>query len=242
MEVFGPWARQNGSPNLAAPFPGTNAWHFYTAETGIFSPFGQWHLHYFEGHLDGNDCIPPGVNGFVDETIDFCLQQHPSVEIDITINPDFSANVNAVTPSCPDSLTATANLGHESGIADPDGRNARLLAKEGVSDGDRDTFIFEGDAGEALTITLAGDGSGGHIGGPAALQLLFEDVVIAEVDGPLPLELSTTLLEPGEYHIAVLEQREGDGAGFRGRYVLSVAPEAGSDDRLLEPRPDVEHF
>ncbi|MGH6905346.1 MAG: hypothetical protein ACREIR_21720 [Geminicoccaceae bacterium] len=239
--VTGPWARENGFPNLATP--GTNRWHLYSAETGIFSPFGQWKLNYYEGHYDddGHTCLPPGVNGFVDLNTDFCLEDHPSLEIDITINPDFSASVNAVPPPC-DSLTATADLGHAAGSAHRSARRQSGNPAPGVQGDDRDTFGFEGDVGEAVTISLAGDPRTGHTGALAALQLLLGEVVIAEVGGPLPLDLSATLPEPGEYFVVVLEETEGGGEGFRGRYVLSVTFEAGSDERLLEPQADVEHF
>jgi hypothetical protein len=230
--ALGPWARESGYPNLAAPAPGTNRWNWYTAEGTLFSPVGSWTFEYYKGHYDGRDCVPDAFENNISGSIEFCLQSSQT-EIDLTINPDYSAAVNAPAPPCSDSLTATADLGHEAG---PEPR-----LEEQSPTADRDTFAFEGDAGEAVMVNLTWDGSAGHTGDLAVLRLLLQGRVIAEADGALPLTLDTTLPEAGEYHVVVLEQRSSR-AGFRGRYILSVLPDAGSDDRLLEPQSDAEHF
>jgi hypothetical protein len=233
LVVNGPWARESGFPNLAAPSPGTNRWNFYTAEGTLFSPLGSWTFEYFKGHYDGNDCVPDTFENNISGSINFCLRPIHT-EIDLTINPDYSAIVNAPTPPCPDSLTTTGDLGDQGG-------GGRAPAA-GLGATDRDTFGFEGKAGEALTINLVADGAAGHIGKLAGLQLLFGSTVVAETDGPVPLALDATLPAAGKYQVVVLEKSDRAGQGFRGRYVLSVVPDTGSDDRLLEPQPDAEHF
>jgi hypothetical protein len=202
---------------LAAPAPGTNRWNWYTAEGTLFAPVGSWTFEYYKGHYEGRDCVPDAFENNISGSIEFCLQSSQT-EIDLTINPDYSAAANAPAPPCSDSLTATADLGHEPG---PGPRPE--------------------EQSQTVMVSLTWDGSAGHTGDLAVLRLLLQGRVIAEADGALPLTLDTTLPEAGEYHVIVLEQRSSS-AGFRGRYIVSVLPDAGSDDRLLEPQSDAEHF
>jgi hypothetical protein len=113
---------------------------------------------------------------------------------------------------------------------------------------DRDTFVFEGMAGERVVVALAKNGTAGHTGEAAVLSVLAPgDAMLDEVSGPLPLALDAELPATGKVQVVIEEAanaaRSGTGSvaeAFRGHCPLSVTPDLGAEGLLLEPQPDVE--
>jgi hypothetical protein len=183
---------------------------------------------------NGNECDPD--TQFL-TNVDFCPQKAgPSfVELNVTeTDRTFSITANAAATCA--SAETVAHLGHAGA------KRSRSIIRT-TAPGDRDTFAFDGSAGEKIVVALEKEGTAGHIGDAAVLRVPAPgDTTLDEVSGPLPLEVE--LPATGKVQVVIEEPASSKTdalvEGFRGHYLLSVTPDGGADDLLLEPRPDVE--
>jgi len=230
VQCTGPWSR---SSPCAQVFPGDSGDQFYCADDSVFSMYGQWSC---AAYL-GLSCVSTP-----DATVDFCVQTggpNP-VELDVAgAVITFGITVEATAPC--DLAETVAYLGHASA------EGSKTVARTGAPR-DRDTFVFDGSAGEKVVVALAKEGTAGHTGEAAVLRVLAPgDALLDEARGPLPLELDLELPATGKVQVVIEEAAHAAGSstgvpveGFRGHYLLSVTPELGADGLLLEPQPDVE--
>ena len=113
---------------------------------------------------------------------------------------------------------------------------------------DRDTFTFQGNKGERVTLTLEAGGSGNANGGRAVLILqdrIRHTWLLRADRGALPNQIQATLPATGQYLVTVMDDpfcRRS--ARFRGDYVLSLTGASGcleSTRRCLSVKKKVEH-
>jgi hypothetical protein len=230
VQCTGPWSRSSGCTQF---FPGDSEDQFYCADDSVFSMYGQWSCAAYLGLSCGTT---------PDATADFCVQTDgPNpVELDVAgAVITFGITVEATVPC--DLAETVAHLGHA-------GATASKTAVGRSAPRDRDTFAFDGSAGEKVVVALAKEGTAGHTGDAAVLRVLAAgDALLDEARGPLPLELDVELPATGKVQVVIEEAANaassGTGAaaeGFRGHYLLSVTPDLGAEGLLLEPQPDVE--
>jgi hypothetical protein len=216
----GPWHRHSSfcGQNISG---GTERFNFYTAHVNIFSPFGSWECEADRGTCDSDpfgSCIgsPPESERF------FCVNDTPNRQVNLIIERDLTIRQDFPITPC-SYVGAVAFLGDASSA----GRR------------DRDSFRFDGEAGETITVRLDRDGAGGSSGESAEL-ILREDrgKTLDERSGALPLELTITLPEAGTYEVEALEVERSAGEPFQGHFFLSVESDAGEnrgESLLLEP-------
>jgi hypothetical protein len=114
---------------------------------------------------------------------------------------------------------------------------------------DRDTFAFQGNKGERVTLTLEASSSGNTNGGRAVLILQdrIRGTWLFRADrGPLPNRIEATLPAAGQYLVTVMDDPFcGRGKRFRGDYVLSLQGASGclepASGRCLAVKKKVEH-
>jgi len=205
---------------------------FYEAEINSFSPFGQWSCSVWVGTYTGMlEPRCPTERAAVNEiaTANFCLANIPSVEVDLVLE-DGTIDVN-FSQTC-DSLdsAATSTLGDDLSMS---GR-------------DKDSYLFEGAAGDEVTVELRGDGTVGHQGDRAVLLLTQEKGGFRALErGRVPLSLHTVLPADGSYRISLRpagrrqdDLGSGESGALRGGYEISVRSTGAHGD--LIPASDVE--
>ena len=197
---------------------------FYTAETTIFPVQGDWACAAFTSCFVGSQlathrfCGPNA--GPAPKQVELALRSSGGS----TLSSNQASSCDEAAISTP--ILARSVLG-QTGEADP------------TRSEDRDTYVFDGKAGEAVEVLLARDGSTGSAGAVATLRLRSRGgAVLGEETGPVPLRLKATL--PGEVEVLVL--RDGKAANaLRGGYQISVTPASGElSGRSLRPTENVE--
>jgi len=227
LDCNGPWARISGGHYI----PG-NAFidPFYRADRNFLSPFGTWTCLVQTIDVDPNACTVDAV--LVSSRVKFCVEKSPDPSVNLVYDGS-TIDVNLPKGKCSSlSTTATATLGDN--------------APAPQESSDKDSFLFEGTAGDEVTVELRGDGEAGHQGTRVALRLRQENGDFRQrVRGPLPLTLSATLPADGTYRVVVVPSGQeaddlgsGDRGPLRGGYLLSV--EGGGAASDLIPSPDVE--
>lgn len=224
VQCTGPWLRTSKLRNVRYPDTKT----FYTAEQTIFSMFGVWSCTACEITF----CETVGVTPL---QVNFCLEKESDQKpVELTLTSDFTLTVNYPQPTdqgtCR-SKSATATLG--------DGPSG-----SGV---DRDSYLLEGLAGDALTLRLEGDGEAGYQGDRAELRLIGKGGTFRlKESGKVPLTLTAVLPESGSYRIEVrpikTKKKTAPGPGesgpLRGAYQLTAENDGGV--LSLVPTKDVE--
>jgi hypothetical protein len=216
----GPWHRSSSfcGQNIAG---GTERFNFYSAEVNVFSPFGSWECEADRGTCDSGlfgGCIgsPPESERF------FCVNDTPNRQVNLIIERDLEIRQDFPITPCT-YVAAVAFLGDASSA----GRR------------DRDSFRFEGEAGETITVRLDRDRASGSTGEIAELTVREDrGSTLDERSGALPLELTITLPEAGTYEVEALEVERSAGEPFQGHFFLSVESDAGEnrgESLLLEP-------
>jgi hypothetical protein len=207
----GPWFRLGFSGPLSnAPV----RHNFYTAETTIFSPFGQWGC-----GVKVTSTLECNWKGTLPaKKIAFCVSDLPGVEVNLVINPDQSITVDKPTFPCTDSA-AFGFLGNS-----PAGQYG-----EGA-------YRFAGKAGETVTVTLDRDGARGSEGEIAQLSIGQEGgASLKSSVGAVPITFIATLPKTGNYDVTVAYPPAATtGTSLRGYYQLDVTATSG-DTVLLEP-------
>ena len=223
VHCVGPWLRS--SKFIDVNYPDTKT--FYTAKQTAFSMFGVWSCTACEvTFCDAVGGAHPQVN--------FCLEKEADQKpVELTLAPAFFLTVNYPAPSdqgnC-STTSATATLGDS-----PSGSGT-----------DRDSYLLEGLAGDALTLRLEGDGETGQQGDLAVLRLIAKGGGFRRTEsGKLPLTLSAVLPKNGSYLIEVrplgkknATPGSGESGPLRGAYQLT-AENAGGVESLV-PTADVE--
>jgi len=223
----GPWTRC-GRGTLSA---GADEDNFYSVDVDIFSPYGEWTC----GQLVGGNC---GEVGDV-EPITFTLEKGDTA-VYLTINGDgFKDDTITVTlNSASGASTAQTRLAEES---DTSTTQANLGDDNTKPRRDRDTWSIEGTEGENITLTLEADEASGHSGNLATLILRNRGSTIESVTDALPIEITTTLPETGEYQLVVDQNGIPEDVRFRGRYFLSLKSDL-VNVQDIKPSEDVEQF
>ena len=225
--------RGSEDPSTCAPC------HFYAADIkhSLFSPLGQWtcDLYIAFGTGDGAICgDEEDAFGPVHQTV-FCQGDQPfgdyGVDLKVTVGAEafdwsqyrLEISGNSISPP-PCSASVSSVLGDH-----PDQSGATP---------DLDTFLFQGAAGDQVTVRLEADPRAGHNGGTASLRVRDESSGQSRTTvGTLPLEGTGTLPTTGRYEVEVGQPAVPN--PFRGSYILRIKPIAGSIDRL-EPAANVE--
>ena len=216
---------------------GASEEQFYCAENTLFSMYGQWVCQAFVGTEESFCLSEPAT------FIEFCVEKSGPqvVDLAITESPSFALSITANASDACASAETVAHLGHTGA------KGWKSVVKKGAPR-DRDTFVFEGLAGQKVVIALAKDGTAGHTGVAAVLRVLASgDTMLDEARGPLPLELDVELPATGKIQVVIEEAANAASSGtpapaegFRGHYLLSVTPALGAEGLLLEPQPDAE--
>jgi hypothetical protein len=188
VQCTGPWSR---SSDCTQVFPGAGEEQFYCADDSLFSMYGQWAC---AAYLDLSCVSTP------DATVDFCVQKSGPNPVELNVAGTviaFGITVEAMAP-CHVAETV-ARLGHA-------GAKGSETAVGTSAPRDRDTFVFDGLAGEKVVVALEKEGTAGHTGDAAVLRVLAPgDKTLDEARGPLPLELDVELLATGKVHVVVEE-------------------------------------
>jgi hypothetical protein len=195
---------------------------FYSAEINFFSPYGEWRCDVYGF---------PGCTSGVAGAKVFTIPRHPVPEkqVDLTIVKcdgcsGYVIKVETDQTCCP--VSTSAFLGDRPQQTKPD----------------RDTFSFAGAEGDEITLRLEEDGSVGHIGEQANFKLRgpVGSVSLDEFrTGELPLEITATIPESGEYEIVVDQKDISDDLSYRGGYVITL-DQSLDDVKEIVPSQDVE--
>src|SRR5262245_5159837 len=225
VEVGGPWFRTSGC--LLFPKELVGCTSFYAANTTPSSPFGLWEV---AAVLPGFLCTAKGR-----PFKRFCLNK-PAFTIgsavNITIRRFESGEIevsgkNVTIP--PDQLHPNCGWGVLSYLGDQRPSDTR----------DTDDFLFNGVAGEAITIKLEADHQSGNTGGIASLGLRGGSLN-ESVEGVLPLQIVATLPSSGKYSVIVAQPPTiPRGERYEGKYYLNVESLT-SNVGPLEPDENVE--
>ncbi|MGB7293060.1 MAG: hypothetical protein WBD99_12880 [Thermodesulfobacteriota bacterium] len=215
IQCSGPWARAS---KLVEFEPKDIPCTFYAAASTIFSPLGLWDCKLYGASDSG--CVTQST---LFET-KFCVTP---ISDDIFVDLFISANpptmfANFSPPPC-NSTSLRSFLGDN--------------VKQEKSKPDSDEFLFDGNAGDEVMLTLRANPKEGNNGGEASLGISGNSLN-ESTSGALPLEIEATLPGDGEYSITV-GQPKNSAESFRGSYILSVTPSTGSID-LIEPTINVE--
>jgi hypothetical protein len=224
----GPWGRTTDIIHIPTDANCSSGCQFYAADLTVFSPLGKWSCHVFSpptaptipvrSPCAGDDLIPR-------TSTTFCQGDQPfgdyGVRLVVTVGGGdsgwgLSATGNSVSPP-PCSSSVSSFLGDH---PDPSGATPDL-----------DTFLFQGAAGDQVTVRLEADPRAGHNGGIASLggREVRSGLSLVTV-GTLPLELSATLPTTGQYAVEV-EQPDVPNR-FRGSYILRIKPTTESIDSI----------
>ena len=216
----GPFGRNSGCVHIDAP---SDFKLFYSAEINFFSPYGEWRCDVYALPI----CI--GVAG----RKTFQIHRHPVPErqVDLTIvkcdtcfDDSYAIQVETDQTCC--GISTSAFLGDRPQQSRPD----------------RDTFSFEDTGGDEVTLTLEEDGSVGHIGEQANFKLRGP-IGSASLDefrtGELPLEITATIPESGEYEIVVDQKNIPDDLSYRGGFIITLISSL-DDVGEIVPSKDVE--
>jgi hypothetical protein len=214
MQCSGPWARAS---KLVEFEPKDIPCTFYTAKSTIFSPLGLWDCKLY-GATDSG-CVTQSI---LSET-QFCVTPiSDAIFVDLDISPSpptISANFSP--PPCK-STSLQSFLGDS--------------FKQEKSKPDSDEFLFDGNAGDEVMLTLRANPKEGNNGGSATMRIIGSSLD-ESTSGMPPLELDVTLPEDGEYSI-IVEQPKKSAERFRGSYNLDV--ESATGIGLIEPTNNVE--
>jgi hypothetical protein len=105
---------------------------------------------------------------------------------------------------------------------------------------DSDEYLFEGEAGDEITVKLNRDRSSGSLRGDARLRLENRvGGVHIEETGLLPLKISLILPESGSYAIDVSQVEGRSQEAFRGNFILEVTSST-DNIRPLQAQSSVE--
>jgi len=222
VQCSGPWGRE--SKRVGVDFEKTKT--FYTAEQTIFTMFGAW------------SCDVCAVNFCQEgppEDVFFCLNKDEGDQapVELILTSEGALTVNypgePATGDC-SATSATATLGDNP-------------SRSGV---DRDSYLLDGRAGDALTLRVAGDNMLGHQGDLVELRLTRKGGKFRrKLSGPVPLTLGARLPKDGTYRVEVRPAGKkkanlgsGESGPLRGAYQLSVENDGGVE--TLIPTSDVE--
>ena len=216
----GPFFRNSGCVHIDTPQPDFEL--FYSAEINSFSPYGEWRCDVYALPI----CV--GVAG----RKVFNIYRHPvpDTRVDLTIvpcdtcfNDKYAIKVNTDHTCC--GVSANAFLGDRPQHSKPD----------------KDTFSFSDTEGDEVTLKLEEDGSVGHIGQEATLRLRGPaGTSINEVKtGELPLEITATIPNSGDYEIIVDQKSIPDNTRYRGGYIITLDSSL-NDVNEIDPGKDVE--
>lgn len=228
FQCSGPFSRETPRVNIA---PGGTT-YFYTAEVNSLSPFGPWSCFIFIT----DTCFDPGPipDGDTISTVIGIPAGTAVVELTI-VEFDGSPVINVRFPG---------------GLGAADGdviSAASFLGDDQASSGkDSDTFRFNAEEGDRVTIRLDDDPSAGRLGDVARLRLRSDRRIgnFQEAEsGELPLELTVTIPETGMYEVTVGKVAQSDVPdnllSFKGGYILSVDSEPQPVEKLI-PGENVE--
>ncbi len=228
FQCSGPFSRETPRVNIA---PGGTT-YFYTAEVNSLSPFGPWSCFIFITET----CFDPGP-----------IPDEDTVRNDIAI-PAGTAVVELTIAESGGVLVINVRFPGGLGSADGDIISVASFLGDDPASGlqDNDTFRFEADEGDQLTIRLDGDPSAGRLGSVARLRLKSDRRVgnFQEAEsGELPLALTVTIPETGMYQVTVGKAPQSDVPdnllSFKGGYILSVDSEPEQVEKLI-PGENVE--
>ena len=214
IQCSGPWARAS---KLVEIEPKDIPCTFYEADSTIFSPLGLWDCKLYEH--DDSGCV---TQSMLFET-KFCMtpiSESIFVDLFITGNPP-TMSANFESPPCK-STSLQSFLGDN--------------PKQEKSKPDSDEFLFDGNAGDEVMLTLRANPIEGNNDGNATLRISGNSLN-ESTSGTPPLELEVTLPEDGQYSI-IAEQPKKSAERFRGTYNLDIESSTGVD--LIEPTNSVE--
>jgi hypothetical protein len=210
----GPWFRIGISEVLGFNF----VQRFYTAETNIFSPFGDWSC----GVKESTNPLLSECErvGLPPQKTNFCVSDVPGVAVNLTVNPD--GTIISDKPPQP------FNGCNDSGIF-------AFLGDSPAGQQYRGAYRFAGKANEVVTVTLDRDGARGSEGEIAQLTLRHDQGARLQTrEGALPITFTVTLPNNGNYEVTVAYPSADTPKPFRGYYQLDVMAPNG-EPVSLEP-------
>lgn len=224
FQCSGPFSRH--SRRVSVPGRGGSS-YFYTADVSSLSPYGRWFCQVF--------------------FIDNCFDDGPVSEEDtitqgIFIPPGEASVSLIINGTGPGDTTISVSF---QGLGAVDGTPVSVTSFLGddprPGKGDNDTFSFEAEAGDEVTITLEPDPSAGHTGDAAGLRLrrrLGDSGQVIKQE--LPIEMTVTIPETGTYEIVMQSDVPDNMLSYRGGYILKLDSASGSISHL-HPSPNVEN-
>jgi len=210
LELFGPWGRWSGPVVVPANTVGCN--RFYAANISGLSPFGLWIF-----NVDGNVglCIRKGTifKKFCVNKEGFTLGES---SVDIVVRGLYSSEDDIQVSG------ATVTIPEDQSNPDCGWAAASYLGDKPKHSGrDRDDFLFDGKAGDEITIILDANLQSGNTGGEASLGLRGNSLN-EFVEGVLPQEITATLPSDGQYTVIVNQPDIPRSERYEGDYFLTV--------------------
>jgi hypothetical protein len=209
LRVGGPFFRTSGDVVVPGNTVGCN--RFYAADSAGLPPWGLW---VFEVDRNIGLCIRKGS-----VFKKFCLLKEGFTigqsSVHIVVNGLFSRDdivISGDTVRVPeDQDNPPCGWGAASYLGDQPRQRGR----------DDDDFVFNGIAGEEITITLEANQQSGNNGGIASLGLRGGSLN-EFVEGVLPQEITATLPSDGKYSAIVMQPDIPRSERYEGGYYVSV--------------------
>ncbi len=225
FQCTGPFSRR--TPRVTI-FPGS-VYYFYTADVNALSPYGNWFCHvYFTDNCSEDEPVS---------------EENTLTQI-IYISPAMASVNLMINGTGPGDTTIVIFFPGLQGAVD--GTPVSVMSFLGddprPGKGDNDTFSFEADGGEEVTIKLEPDPSAGHVGEGATLRLrpARGGSPLLVRNEKLPFEATVTIPEAGTYQIVLQSDVPDNMLLYRGGYILSL--DSDSDGiNTLHPSDNVEN-
>ena len=210
LRVGGPFFRTSGAVRVPGSTVGCN--RFYAADSAGLPPWGLW---IFSVDRNIGPCIRNGSDfkKFCLGKVGFTIGRS---SVDIVVNK-FNGKEDVIVVSG-DTVTVPE---------DQDNPNCGWGALSYLGDQPRqrgrddDDFVFNGIAGEEITITLEADQQSGNNGGIASLGLRGGSLN-EFVEGVLPQEITATLPSDGKYSAIVMQPDIPRSERYEGGYFVNV--------------------
>ena len=221
VRCVGPLFRDTGSQEVP---PLASMQEIFSARVTGLSPFGGWTCRLMEFDADAAQCTSKPVNA-----ADFCLRENSkSVPVALNIENDGTLGTNQ-PQNCKTDSANVAFLGNHRRFGMPD----------------KDTYLFNANAGNTVIAFLEPEAKGKKHGKSAVLGLRYKNRTTGTtfkkvVRGSLPLRIEATVPETGAYELFVAQRQRRRRASFRGFYHLStrgniLAPRLRNDQDAIEP-------
>jgi len=216
----GPFFRTSGCVAIGDGLGRYNV--FYSAENNLFPPFGTWRCFVHPDPI----CFALSTGRGT-----FCLEERsPQENVRITLKETSGEHFQFASDNYPSGKCGILSV------------NSFLGDRPQQHKPDKDTFSFADTEGDEVTLRLEEDGSVGHIGEEAGFRFRgpIGSASLNEFrTGELPLEITTTIPESGEYEIVIDQKNILNDLRYRGGYVITLDTSLDDVDEIV-PSRDVE--